>query len=245
MSASSMKLQVLAFGAHPDDAELSCSGTLLLEQKKGHAVGIADLTLGELGTRGDVETRRQEAARAASIIGLSARVNLELPDGFIQSDRASILAVIQVLRRFQPDVVLAPAREDRHPDHGRAGVLISEACFLAGLANIETFDSPGEGPQSPWRPRALYQYIQDRFLKPDFVVDITSVMDQRMQSILAYQTQFYDPAAAAPNTYISSPEFLEGNRSRAREMGRMAGFLYGEGFTTQRVPGVKSVLDLF
>ncbi|MBI1192872.1 MAG: bacillithiol biosynthesis deacetylase BshB1 [Bacteroidetes bacterium] len=240
-----MKLDVLAFGAHPDDVELSCSGTLLLEQKRGHSVGIVDLTLGELGTRGDVETRRAEAEKSSVILGLSVRINLELPDGFIQADRPSILAVIRILRQFRPDVVLAPALEDRHPDHGRAGNLVTEACFLAGLARIETYWQPGEGPQQPWRPRSLHQYIQDRLLKPDFVVDITSVMDQRMQSILAFGTQFYDPAAEAPNTYISSPEFLEGIYSRAREMGRMAGFAYGEGFTTRKVAGVKSILDLF
>jgi len=240
-----MKLDVLAFGAHPDDVELSCSGTLLLEQKKGRHVGIADLTLGELGTRGDVQTRRAEAEASSAILGLSVRVNLELPDGFIQADRPTILAVIRILRQFQPDVVLAPALEDRHPDHGRAGDLVTEACFLAGLSRIETQWQPDEALQMPWRPRALHQYIQDRFLKPDFVVDITSVMDQRMQSILAYGMQFYDPSAPAPNTYISSPEFLEGIQSRAREMGRMAGFLYGEGFTTRRVPGIRSILDLF
>ncbi len=240
---SAVKLDLLAFGAHPDDVELSCSGALLGELDNGHSIGIADLTRGELGTRGDVPTRDAESQKASVILGLTDRCNLNLPDGFIQTDRESILLVIRVLRHYRPEVVLAPAIEDRHPDHGRAGNLISEACFLSGLSRLETSGDTGSF-QAPWRPKAVYHYIQDRHIRPDFIVDITPFMDRKMESILAYSSQFYDPGAEEPNTYISTPEFLEGMRSRAREMGRMAGFLYGEGFTVERTPGVKSLFNL-
>ncbi len=238
------KLNILAFGAHPDDVELSCSGTLILEKEIGKKTGIADLTRGELGTRGSVETRAEESQRASEILGLDERCNLGLRDGFIQADPDSILEVIRVLRRYRPEIVLAPALSDRHPDHARAGDLVVQACFLAGLLRIDSTDFNDTAPQQPWRPAAIYRYIQDRMIKPDLVVDISDVMDQRMESILAYKSQFYNPDAERPNTYISSPEFLEGIRSRAREMGRLIGVANGEGFTAERTPGLSRISDL-
>ena len=238
-----MKVHLLAFGAHPDDVELSSTGTILSANQSGYLCAIADLTRGEMGTRGTVSSRDAEAAAASRILSLADRINLNLRDGFIQADKDSVLAVIRVLRHYQPDIVLAPAREDRHPDHAKAATLIAEACFLSGLAKIETSWDDGER-QEAWRPTAIYQYIQDKHIQPDFVVDITPYMEKKLEAVMAYSTQFYNPKSSEATTYISSPDFLEGITSRAREMGRMAGFRYGEGFTVRRTPGVQSVFDL-
>jgi N-acetylglucosamine malate deacetylase 1 len=238
-----MKLDLLAFAAHPDDAELGCGGTLAAEAARGRHTGIVDLTLGELGTRGTPETRMQEALAAGNALGLRVRRNLGLADGFFRNDPESQLAVIRQLRDLQPDVVLCNAPEDRHPDHGRAAQLVSEACFLSGLRRIETTGEDGQ-PQAPWRPRLVYHYIQDRLLTPDFIVDISAHWATKLEGILAYRSQFFDPSAVEPNTYISSPEFLRFLESRSREMGHLGGFELGEGFIAQRKVGVKSIADL-
>ena len=238
-----MKLDILAFGAHPDDVELGCGGTLIAEVQAGRTVGIADLTLGETGTRGTVEIRQQEAEAAARIIGAAVRVNIGLPDGFIDQSREQKLKVIEVIRRFRPDVVIGTARFDRHPDHGNAHTLIEEACFLSGLAKLET-TFEGQAQQA-WRPKLVLHYVQDRFIEPDVVMDITAVMDQKMEAILAHSSQFYDPNSSEPDTYIASKGFLDNIPARAREHGRPCGFLYGEGFTCTRWIGVKSVSALW
>jgi bacillithiol biosynthesis deacetylase BshB1 len=242
-----MKLDLLAFGAHPDDAELSCAGTLLVEAARGHRIGIADLTRGELGTRGSAEQREQEAAEASRILGLDYRCNLGLPDGFFGVGREEVEAVIRVIRRCQPRVVLAPAEHDRHPDHGRAARLLEEACFLSGLSRIPTQEEDGT-EQQPWRPLSVYHYVQDRWIQPALVVDITAFMGRKLEAVLAYGTQFHrlgTPGSdQGPSTYISSPEFLEGISSRAREFGRLVGYRYGEGFTARIPAATASILAL-
>ena len=238
-----MKLDLLAFASHPDDAELGCGGTLLAEAARGKRTGIVDLTLGELGTRGTAETRAQEALDAGHLLGLSVRRNLGLPDGFFENDTPSRLAVIRQLRDLQPDIVLANAPEDRHPDHGRGAKLVADACFLSGLQKVETVADDGQ-PQTPWRPRLVFHYIQHRLLTPDFIVDISGQWEAKVAAIRAFRTQFFDPAATEPNTYISSPEFLKFLEARCREMGHLGGFEMGEGFVAARKVGVKSVFDL-
>ena len=238
-----MKIDLLAFAAHPDDAELGCGGTLLAEAARGRQTGIIDLTLGELGTRGTAESRMQEALDAGRLLGLSVRRNLGLADGFFRNDRESQLLVVQQLRDLRPDVVLCNAPHDRHPDHGRAAQLVAEACFLSGLAKVETTDETG-APQAPWRPRLVYHYIQDRLLTPDFIVDISGHWAAKVEAIRAFRTQFFDPQATEPNTYISSPEFLHFLEARAREMGHLGGFEFGEPFIAPRKVGVRSVFDL-
>ena len=237
--AETASLHVLAFGAHPDDVELSCGGTLLAEAAKGYRTGIVDLTRGELGTRGTAEDRDKEANDAAAILGLSSRENLRLADGFFRVDRASLEAVVRAIRQHRPTVVLANAQHDRHPDHGRGGDLVQEACFLAGLRQMET--SLNGVSQEAFRPKALYRYIQDRWIKPDLVVDISGFIDPKMEAIKAYRTQFFDPASTEPQTYISTSAFMDGLLSRSREMGRMAGYEYGEGYTSVVVPGYQSL----
>ena len=239
-----MKLDLLAFAAHPDDSELGCSGTLIAHIQAGKKVGVADLTRGELGTRGTPETRRQEAAQAAEIIGLHARVNLGLADGFFRVDRDQLLAVVKVIRTFQPEIVLANAIQDRHPDHGRGANLVSEACFLSGLKQINTLGDAGEEQQA-WRPKAVYHYIQDRYIEPDLVFDITPYWEQKMNSIRVFKSQFFDPEnTEGPETYISNPEFLRFIEARAREMGHKIGTTFGEGFTKERHLGVRNLFDL-
>jgi bacillithiol biosynthesis deacetylase BshB1 len=235
-----MKLDVLAIGVHPDDVELGCSGTLIKEIKRGKKAGIVDLTQGELGTRGTIETRYQEAADAARIIGVHARENLKMRDGFLKNDEAHQLQVIQILRKYQPEIVIANILEDRHPDHGRAGQLVYDACFLSGLRQIKTWDSHG-AEQEKWRPKYLLHYIQDRFYEPDFVVDISDVFEQRMESIKAYKTQFHDPGSAEPATYISNPDFLEGIIARARLLGKRIGVQFAEGFLTKKAIGISNL----
>ncbi|MEY2587393.1 MAG: hypothetical protein RLY11_1242 [Bacteroidota bacterium] len=240
-----MKLFVLGIGVHPDDVELSCSGTLINEVKKGNAAGVIDLTRGELGTRGTAETRDEEAKNAAAIMGLSVRENLGMRDGFFKNDEAHQLQLIRAIRKYQPEVILANILEDRHPDHGRAGKLIAESAFLAGLSKIETSDDEGK-PQQRWRPKHLLHYIQDRFHEPNLIVDISDVFEQRMESIKAYTTQFHTnpDGSKGTQTYISSPDFLDAIISRARLMGKRIGVKYAEGFVSQKNIGISSLEKL-
>jgi len=237
-----MKLDILAFGAHPDDVELSCAGTLLLHHEQGYSLGIVDLTRGELGTRGNADTRKKEAENAAEILHAEVRVNLEMADGFFVNDRENQMKIIQVLRKYRPHLVLANAIEDRHTDHGKAARLVADACFLSGLRRVETRDEGFE--QEAWRPVSVYHYIQDRHLKPDLVVDISNHWETKRRAILAYETQFYNPGLAEPETPISSEDFLHFLEGRAREMGRIIGVRFGEGFTTSRPPGVRDLMQL-
>lgn len=236
------KLDILALGAHPDDIELSCAGTLVRAIGQGKKVGIVDLTQGELGTRGSAQLRLQEAARAQEILGIHARENLGMKDGFFSHDEAHLRQVIVPIRKYQPDIVLCNAVTDRHPDHGRGAKLVSEACFLAGLPKIET-EYEGKS-QKAWRPKAVYHYIQDRFLKPDFVVDITDQWEVKRQSIMAYSSQFYNPDSTEPDTPIATPEFLDFLEGRASQFGRSISVKYAEGFTVERTPGVDDLFDL-
>jgi bacillithiol biosynthesis deacetylase BshB1 len=238
-----MKINILAFAAHPDDAELACSGTLFKHIKKGYKAGIIDLTRGELGTRGDVNTRDKESEVASKILGIHVRENLNLADGFFRKDKASILKIITAIRKFQPDIVLCNAITDRHVDHGRGGDLVAEAAFLSGLRKIETKEN--NLVQEAWRPKAVYHYIQDRFIKPDFVIDITEEFKVKMQSILAYSSQFFNPNSTEPETPISSKEFLDFIEARAAEFGHSISVKYGEGFNVQRPLGVNNLMDLF
>jgi N-acetylglucosamine malate deacetylase 1 len=233
-----MKLDILAFGAHPDDVELSCSGVLLVEKMKGKKTGVVDMTRGELGTRGNVATRKQEAAAAAAILQLDVRENLGMADGFFANDEAHQRQIITVLRKYRPDIVLCNAVEDRHPDHGRSAALLEDACFLSGLRKIETHDD-GQ-TQEAWRPKYLFHYIQDRFLQPDFVIDITPVMEQKIASILAYSTQFNNTDDSEPQTYISKPGFLDSVIYRCKMMGKMIGVDYAEGFMSKKMIGFES-----
>ena len=238
-----MKLDVLALGAHPDDVEMSCAGTLLAAAAAGKTIGVVDFTRGELGTRGTPATRAAEAAAASAILGLSARENLGLPDGFFRNDREHQLPLIAALRRYRPDVVLANAIHDRHPDHGRGAELARDACFLSGLRMIETLGDDGQ-PQAPWRPRTVYHYIQDRAIAPAFVVDISAHWAGKWASIQAYGTQFFNPASTEPATYLSNQEFAKFMEARAREFGHMIGVEFGEGFTVARPVGVTDVTML-
>lgn len=233
-----MKLDILAFGVHPDDVELGCSGTLLAAIAEGKKVGVVDLTRGELGTRGTVETRREEAARAAEIMGIQVRENLGMADGFFQNDETNLRKVIGMIRKYQPSVILANAFEDRHPDHGRSAKLVADAAFLSGLRKIETY-SDGQ-LQEVWKPAYVFHYIQDRFIAPSFVVDITPFMDKKMEAVLAYSTQFFNPDLNEPQTYISSSQFLETVKARALMMGKRIGVGYAEGFYTEKTPGISS-----
>lgn len=238
-----MKLDILVMAVHPDDAELSCSGTIVSEIAKGKKVGIVDFTRGELGTRGTPEIRLQESAEATKIMGLSARENLNFRDAFFKNDENNQLKIIEVIRRYQPEIVLANAIDDRHPDHGRAAALAKEACFYSGLRMIKTTEKDGT-QQDAWRPKALYHYIQDKYIEPDFVVDITAYWSIKEAAIRAFKSQFYDPNSTEPSSYISSPDFLEFIKSRSREMGHKIGTTYGEGFTKTKMIGVESVFDL-
>jgi N-acetylglucosamine malate deacetylase 1 len=237
-----MKLDILVLAAHPDDAELGCGGTILKHVSLGHKVGVVDFTRGELGTRGTPETRKQEAEDSGKILGLSLRENLGLPDGFFKNEREHQLEVVRAIRKYQPEIVLANARYDRHPDHGRGSELAFEACFLSGLSKIFTTDNGKE--QQAWRPKFLYHYIQSQFITPDFVVDVTDFWDKKMEAIRAFRTQFYDPKNDSPNTFISAPGFLKLLESRANELGHAIGAKYGEGFTVRRVIGVDNLFDL-
>jgi bacillithiol biosynthesis deacetylase BshB1 len=233
-----MKLNILAFGVHPDDVELGCSGTLLAAIAEGKKVGIIDLTRGELGTRGTAETRKTEAMKAADILGVHARENLGMADGFFQNDETNLRKVITVIRKFQPEIILANAFEDRHPDHGRSSKLVADAAFLSGLRKIET--SEGDKLQDIWKPSYVFHYIQDRFIEPSFVVDITAHFEKKMESVLAYSTQFFNPNLDEPQTYISSGQFLETIKARALMFGKRIGVGYAEGFCTEKTIGITS-----
>lgn len=237
-----MKLDILAFGAHPDDVELGCSGTIAKEVANGKKVGIIDLTQGELGTRGTAETRKEEAEEGARILGVQVRENLKFADGFFVNDRAHQFEIIKVLRKYRPDIVLCNAIDDRHIDHGRGSKLVSDACFLSGLRKIET---EHEGiKQEAWRPKWVYHYIQWKNIEPDFAVDITGFIDKKIASVMAYKTQFFDPMSQEPSTPISDQNFLDSVTYRARDLGRLIGVDFAEGFTTERVPAVESLYDL-
>lgn len=239
-----MKIDILAFGAHPDDVELSCGGTILKEIHNGKTVGIIDLTKGELGTRGTVQTRATEASNAASILEVSFRKNLSFSDGFIANDKAHQLEVIKLIRHHQPEIVLCNAIDDRHIDHGVASKLVSDACFLSGLIKIETKSLDSEAVQAPWRPKSIYHYIQWKPLEPDFVVDISDHIDKKMESVMAYSTQFYNPNSQDPETPISSKNFVDSVRYRAADLGRLIGVGYAEGFNVERLPAIDSLFDL-
>ena len=236
------QLDILAFGAHPDDVELSCGGTIAKEVSVGKKVGIVDLTRGELGTRGSADLRAKEAKQAASILGVSVRENLGLRDGFFKNDEPHQLDIIKILRKYRPNVVLFNAQSDRHIDHGRAASLVHDACFLSGLRKIETFTD--NRPQKLWRPSQLYHYIQWNNTPCDFVVDISDFIDKKMAAILSYGSQFYDEKSKEPDTPISSQQFLDSIQNRAADLGRIIGVGYAEGFTTQRQLAVAQISDL-
>ncbi len=237
-----MKLDILVFAAHPDDAELAASGTIIKHIKSGKKVGVVDLTEGELGSRGSAELRYKEAAASAKIMNLSARENLNLGDGFFEVTQENLVRIIKAIRKYQPDVVLCNAVRDRHPDHQRGGELVSRACFLSGLVKIET-ELEGK-QQEKWRPNAVYHYIQDHWIDPDFVVDITDEFDTKMESIMAFGSQFFNPNSTEPETPISSPEFIEHIKGRCRAHGRIINAKYGEGFTVERAVGVNDITEL-
>ncbi|SFR48069.1 bacillithiol biosynthesis deacetylase BshB1 [Robiginitalea myxolifaciens] len=237
-----MKLDVLVFGAHPDDAELGAGATIAKEIAQGKKVGIIDLTRGELGTRGTAEIRDAEAAKAGEILGLSVRENMGFADGFFRNDRQHQLAIIQKVRQYRPDIVLCNAVEDRHIDHGRGSELVSDACFLSGLIKIPT-NHNGDA-QEAWRPKNVYHYIQWKNLTPDFALDVSGFMDQKLAAIGAYASQFYDPNSEEPQTPISSKNFTDSVEYRARDLGRLIGVEHAEGFNVSRLPAVRQLSDL-
>jgi N-acetylglucosamine malate deacetylase 1 len=237
-----MKVNILAVGVHPDDVELSCSGVLLKHIALGHTAGILDLTLGELGTRGTPELRTKEAHDSAGILGVSFRTQLNFKDGFFVNDELHQHKIIEQIRKHQPDIVLCNAVSDRHPDHGRAAKLTADACFLSGLSKIKTvLDGVG---QDAWRPKAVYHYIQDNYIEPDFVIDVTPFIETKHRAIMAFASQFYDPKSKEPQTPISSKEFLEYVNSKMSMWGRSIGVPFAEGFTVNRILGVNSFYDL-
>ena len=238
-----LKLDILVLPVHPDDAELGCSGTILKEVALGRKVGIVDLTRGELGTRGSAEIRDEEAKASAKILGLAVRENLAMPDGFFENTKEYQLKVITAIRKFKPEVVITNAYHDRHPDHGRASQLVEDAAFLAGLRKIETADN-GK-PQEAWRPKNVLHFIQDNYIRPDIVVDVTEYWDKKFESIHAFSSQFFNPNwKQEPQTYISSPEFIAVIEGRAKEFGKSIGVKYAEGFLSKKILGVSSLFDL-
>lgn len=244
IETANKKLDLLVITVHPDDAELGCAGTILKHIAASKKVGIVDLTQGELGTRGTAETRKQEAAEASSLLGITVRENLKMRDGFFKNDEEHQLKVIEVIRKYQPEIIISNALHDRHPDHGRAGELVNDAVFLSGLRKIDT--EYNNEAQLPHRPRLLLQLIQDHYIKPDIVVDITDYWQQKVKVIQAFKTQFYNPdyQGDEPQTYISSPKFLQVIESRALEFGKNINVDYGEGFTCRRLLGVNNLFDL-
>ena len=237
-----LKLDILVLASHPDDAELGCGGTIAKHIALGHRVGVIDFTRGELGTRGTVQTRDAEALESSKILGLSIRENLNFRDGFFQNDEAHQIEVARVIRKYQPEIVLANAVYDRHPDHGKGAGLSFDSCFIAGLAKVETSDAGTK--QLPWRPRALYHFIQSQYIQPDFIVDISEHWEKKMDAIRAFKTQFYDPQSKEPETYISNPLFMNLLESRAQEFGHAIGVKFGEGFTVRRSIGVDNLFSL-
>ncbi len=237
-----MKLDILAIGAHPDDVEMSCGATLAKEIAAGKKVGILDLTRGDLGTRGSAEIRAEEAAAAAAILGVEIRENLALADGFFQNNKEAQLTVIRMLRKYRPEVVFCNAVDDRHIDHGKGSSLVSDACFLSGLRKIAT-ELEGRA-QEAWRPKQVYHYIQWKELTPDFVVDVTGFMEQKLEAVFAYKSQFYNAKSDEPDTPISSKNATDSLRYRNRNLGRLIGTEYAEGFTVERLVAVDSIFDL-
>jgi len=232
-----MKLDILVFGAHPDDVELGCGGTVIKEIKAGKKVGVIDLTRGELGTRGTAETRTAETKSASEIMGVTIRENMDFKDGFFKDDEDHKLALIKKIREYQPDIVITNAVSDRHPDHGRGSEITVDSCFLAGLEKIET-------GQKIWRPRAIYHYVQFNYLTPDVVVDISEEMKEKLQAVKAYSTQFFNPESIESETIISSQGFLDSVIYRAQDLGRQANCEYAEGFLAHQMPKVDSLLDI-
>ncbi|WP_223033481.1 bacillithiol biosynthesis deacetylase BshB1 [Hanstruepera marina] len=239
-----MKLDILAFGAHPDDVELGCGAVLAKEVALGKKVGIIDLTRGELGTRGTADTRDEESQHAAKILGVTMRTNMEFADGFFVNDKEHQIELIKMIRKYKPEIVICNAIDDRHIDHGKGSSLVSDACFLSGLLKIDTKCDDYDGYQDPWRPKAIYHYIQWKNLEPDVVVDVTGYLDTKMEAVLAYKTQFYDPKSNEPETPISSKNFTDSVKYRARDLGRLIGVEHAEGFTVERYPAVNSLFDL-
>lgn len=238
-----LKLDILVLPVHPDDAELGCAGVILKEVALGKKVGVIDLTRGELGTRGTARIRKEEAAASAKILGLTVRDNLSLPDGFFENTKPYQLKVIEVIRKYQPEIVITNAYYDRHPDHGRASELVETAAFLAGLRKVETI-CDGKA-QEAWRPGLVLHFIQDNYIKPDILIDVTAYWDKKVESIKAFGSQFFNPEwQNEPQTYISSPEFIEVVESRAREFGKSIGVKYAEGFTSKKILGVDNLSDL-
>jgi bacillithiol biosynthesis deacetylase BshB1 len=238
-----MKVDILVIASHPDDAELGCGGTIAKHVALGMKVGIIDLTQGELGTRGNAQSRAEEAAAASSVLKISVRENLGLADGFFQNTQESQLAVIRKVRQYQPDIVLANAIMDRHPDHGKGASLAYDACFLSGLAKINTTGDDGS-VQKVWRPKHVYHYVQSQYIKPDFIVDISDYWEIKLRAIRAYKTQFFDASSSEPQTFISKPEFLNFLEARAIELGNIAGVKYAESFTTHRYPVLNKLTDI-
>lgn len=233
-----IKVDVLAIGAHPDDVELGCGGTLAKLISEGKKVAIVDLTQGELGTRGTNFTRAEEAAEAAKILEISARENLKMKDGFIQNSEEYQMKIVTMIRKYQPEIVLSNAIDDRHPDHAKASKLVSDACFLSGLVKIETVLEGNN--QQPWRPKHIFNYIQWKNITPDFVIDITDFMQKKIDACLAYKTQFYDPNSTEPITPIATKDFLESLTYRAQDLGRLSGVDFAEGFTTEKLIALKN-----
>jgi bacillithiol biosynthesis deacetylase BshB1 len=237
-----MKLDILAFGAHPDDIELGCGATIAKEVSLGKKVGIVDLTQGELGTRGSAELRIIEANNAAKILGVSVRENIGFADGFFTNDKKHQLEIIKMIRKYQPDIVLCNAIDDRHIDHGKGSKLVSDACFLSGLVKIET-ELEGK-QQEKWRPKQVYHYIQWKNIAPDFVIDVTGFIHKKQAAVLAYSSQFYDPNSKEPESPITSKTFIESINYRSRDLGRLIGVEYAEGFTSERYVAVENLSKL-
>ena len=237
-----MKLDILAFGAHPDDVELGCSATIAKEISLGKKVGIVDLTRGELGTRGSAELRDKEAANASKILGVSVRENLGFADGFFVNDKKHQLEIIKMIRKYKPEIVLCNAIDDRHIDHPKGSKVVSDACFLSGLVKVET-ELDGV-KQEKWRPKVVYHYIQWKNIEPDFVVDVTGFMDKKINSVMAYSSQFFDPKSNEPETPITSKNFIESIEYRAKDLGRLIGVEFAEGFTTERYVAVENLSKL-
>ncbi len=237
-----MKLDILAFGAHPDDVEMSCGATIAKEVSKGKKIGIVDLTRGELGTRGTAEIRKEEAVAAAKILGVGVRENMGLADGFFQNNQSAQLEVVRLLRKYRPEIVFCNAVEDRHIDHAKGSSLVSDACFLSGLRRIET--EMDNAPQEAWRPKVVYHYIQWKDLEPDIVVDVSGFMEKKLEAVYAYKSQFYDANSDEPETPISSKNTMESLSYRNKNLGRLIGTEAGEGFIVERYPAVDSIFDL-
>ena len=231
-----MQVSLLAIGVHPDDVELGCAGIILSEIAAGKKVAVVDLTQGELGTRGTAKTRKEEAAAATKVLGIQYRENLKLADGFFENNKINQLKVISVIRKYKPEIIICNAPEDRHPDHGRSSELVSDAAFLSGLRKIKTTN--GGKLQKEHRPTYVFQYIQDRYLTPDFVYDITNVFEKKIEAVKAYKTQFHNPSLKEPQTYISTPDFLDSIVYRAKMMGKMIGVKYAEGLISKKMIGI-------